>query len=286
MKYNDILIVDCGSTKTKWQFMHVDGSLGKTIVGQGMNPYHMSQERLQEIIRDSFSSEDGECVGSIFFYGAGCRGEAGLRMKTVLRTIFQNVQHIEVESDLLGAARALCGSKSGLVCILGTGEGSCLYDGKKIVQQVPSLGYILGDEGSGAVLGKLLVSDVLKGMLPEPLCHAFYTEMNLDMDQVLENVYRKPEANRFLASLTPFLSRHREHPGIRFLLLNEFERFVSRNVLRYGQLDSSVSFVGGVAYMFSEEVTFVLSKHGIKVGKILRDPMDGLVEYHNTRALL
>lgn len=286
MKYNDILIVDCGSTKTKWQFTYADGSLGKTIVGQGMNPYHMSQERLQEVIRESFSYSDGERVGSIFFYGAGCRGEAGLRMRTVLRTIFRNVQHIAVESDLLGAARALCGSKSGLACILGTGEGSCLYDGKKIVQQVPSLGYILGDEGSGAVLGRLLVSDVLKGLLPESLCRAFYTEMNLDMDQVLENVYRKPEANRFLASLTPFLSRHRENPDIRILLLNEFERFVSRNVLRYGQLDTSVSLVGGVAYMFSEELTFVLCKRGIKIGKILRDPMAGLIEYHHARNLL
>lgn len=285
MRCDDIVIVDCGSTKTKWQFMLPDGSLGKTIVGLGMNPYHMSQERLLGVMNESFTKDDCECVGSVFFYGAGCRAEAGRRMRTVLSTFFQNATNIKVESDLLGAARALCGFESGLACILGTGEGSCLYNGEDIVRQIPSLGYVLGDEGSGAVLGRLLVSDVLKGILPEYLCRAFYGEMDLNMDQVLESVYRKPEANRFLASLTPFLSRYRQETSIHLLLVNEFERFVERNVVRYGKPDLVVGFVGGIAYTFSEELTMALRKHGMKVGKILRDPMPGLVAYHVRKLL-
>lgn len=283
MESDDVVVVDCGSTKTKWQFVHADGRWVKTLVGPGMNPYHMPQERLSEILLTTFAAEEVEGVSRVCFYGAGCRADGSTRMKAALSAVFSHARHIEVESDLLGAARALCGTETGLACILGTGEGSGLYDGRRLVRQVPSLGYILGDEGSGAVLGRTLVADVLKGILPEPLCRAFYEEMQVSLDEILERVYRRPEANRFLASFTPFLSRHQDEPAIRLLVQQEFSRFVERNILRYGRPDLPVGFVGGVAFAFAGELEEVLRQHGLRLGKVLRDPIPSLVAYHTKK---
>ena len=197
-----ILIADSGSTKTDWCI----GS-SFTIQTKGINPFHQSEEVIQQILTNELLPQMPEevLIDAIYFYGAGCTPEKSPIIQRTLSHCFPQCT-IEVNSDLLGAARALCGKSPGIACILGTGSNSCFYDGQQITSNVSPLGYILGDEGSGAVLGKRLVGDCLKKQLPEHICHSFLDTFGLTPAQIIEKVYRQPQANRFLASLTPFLS--------------------------------------------------------------------------------
>ena len=186
---------------------------------------------------------------------------------------------VRVRSDLLGAAHALCGSQEGVVCILGTGSGSGLYDGSSFVAQVPSLGYILGDEGSGAVLGRQWVAEVFKGKMDEAIRQRFLSETGLTQDILLDHVYRQPQANRYLASFVPFLHAHREHPDVAALIGREFDRFFCRCVIPYGRPDFSVHFVGSVAWFFADEVRKAACRSGLKVGHIQKSPLTRLAAY-------
>ncbi len=272
------LIADSGSTKTEW-CVSCDGEVIWRMTTQGINPFHQSAEEITDIVQDMAGQlPDKGTVRHIEFYGAGC---ALPEKKGIVARVLQNVlsecTHVYVSSDLEGAARSVCQGKPGIACILGTGSNSCQFDGERIVANTPCLGYILGDEGSGAVLGRTLVGDCLKGQLPPHLCQAFFAECGLDQATLLERVYCQPLANRFLAGLTPFLSRHRAEPSVHTLLVNEFTRFFRRNVLAY---DTSlpVHFVGSVAYHFSEEVAEAARSLGLTMGRIVKAPMDGLVK--------
>ena len=181
---------------------------------------------------------------------------------------------------MLGAARALCGTNPGIACIIGTGSNSCLYDGDKIVANVPPLGYILGDEGSGAVLGRTLVGLLLKGVLPSSLRDKFMEEYGLTTELVIDNVYRQPMPNRFLASLAPFIAEHREEPGIQEMLIQSFRLFFTRNVKMYGHPEMPVNFVGSIAHVFLEELKRAASLEGLKMGKILRSPIAEIAAFH------
>lgn len=274
------LIADSGATKTDWcvgennfdsRFLHT----------QGINPFHQSKEHIQKVLKEELfpQLELGRDMTHIYFYGAGCTPEKSLLIKEELRALFQHAE-IQVESDLLGAARSLCGKEQGIACILGTGSNSCEYDGERIVSNVSPLGYILGDEGSGAVLGKRLVGDCLKHLLPESICSAFLQETGLTPAEIIEKVYRQPQANRFLASLTPFLSVHREVPEIRNLLLSCFTDFFQRNVMQYSHPLRKVHFTGSIAWHFQEEVKKAAQTLYIPVGKFIQSPIHGLINYH------
>lgn len=270
------LIADSGSTKTDWCIHHT------TIVHtQGINPFHQSDEVIQHILSDELFPQlpPQKTIDEIHFYGAGCTPEKSLIVKKALKELFPQAM-IEVESDLLGAARALCGKEEGIACILGTGSNSCLYDGDQIISNVSPLGYILGDEGSGAVLGKRLASDCLKHQLPEPICQAFLQETKLTPANIIEKVYRQPQVNRFLASLTPFLSAHREVPQIHSLLISSFLDFFQRNVLQYKRHDISVHFTGSIAWHFQEEVKEAAHSLDIQTGKFIQSPIVELQKYH------
>ena len=189
---------------------------------------------------------------------------------------------IEVHSDLLASARALCGNEPGIACILGTGSNSCYYDGKEIVDNVSPLGYILGDEGSGAVLGKLLVGDVLKKQLPEPLCEKFLKEYDLDRLEIIRRVYREPFANRFLASLSPFLAKNIEEPAVHRLVLNAFKAFFVRNNTNYKNYKSlKVNFVGSIAMYYRSVLEEAAASVDCTIGTIIKSPMEGLILYHS-----
>ena len=176
----------------------------------------------------------------------------------------------------------MCGQKEGIACILGTGSNSCYYDGKEIVDNVSPLGYILGDEGSGAVLGKLLVGDVLKNQLPKELCDKFLAEYDLDRQKIIEGVYKKPAANRFLASLSPFLIKNIEEPAIHRLVLNAFKSFFVRNIENYKNYKSMpVNFVGSVAFYYKDVLAEAAKALDITIGTIIKSPMEGLVKYHS-----
>ena len=200
-------------------------------------------------------------------------------VRTALQTFFPQAT-ICVESDLLGAARSLCGREQGIACILGTGSNSCEYDGEKITSNISPLGYILGDEGSGAVLGKRLVGDCLKHQLPEHICQAFLKETKFTPAEIIDKVYRQPQANRFLASLTPFLSRHREEPEIHALLVSCFNDFFLRNVMLYNYSYFPVHFTGSIAWYFQEEAKEAAEKLNIRTGKFIKCPIHGLIAYH------
>lgn len=278
-----ILIADCGSTKIDWCLLN-----GKEKVAQifttGMNALMLTQEEMTERIHNELMPHlAGYTVDEIFYYGAGIiNDEIKGHVVNALKANLPSVQRIEVDSDLLAAARALCQHKPGVACILGTGSNSCYYDGERVVDNVSPLGYILGDEGSGAVLGKRLVGDVLKKQLPEELCEEFLKEYDLDRTKIITAVYRQPAANRFLAQFGPFLSKHIDEPGIHDLVLSSFTDFFVRNVASYKDYQNlPCNFVGSVAHVFEPVLREAASELGITIGNIIKNPMEGLVKYHS-----
>ena len=278
-----ILIADCGSTKIDWCVVE-NGEVKKQVFTSGINALLMTEEQIRETLANELAQEVAEFeIESVYYYGAGCLFDD--ICANVRRAIAANVptaKTIEVHSDLVAAARALCGDRDGIACILGTGSNSCFWDGEKIADNVSPLGYILGDEGSGAVLGKLLVGDVLKKQLPEELCEKFLKEYELDRQKIIESVYKRPAANRFLASLSPFLSKNIEEPAIHRLVLNAFKSFFVRNIENYKDYKNyAVSFVGSVAFYYREVLEEAAKAVDIKIGTIIKSPMEGLAKYHS-----
>ena len=281
-----ILIADSGSTKTDWCLCN-QGTILCNIQTQGINPYHQSEEAIEAVLREELlpqltqhSAFNIQNTIDIVFYGSGCANEnACNRIKKAIHKVLET-KDITVHSDLLGAARALCGHEEGIACVLGTGSNSCLYNGKEITANTPPLGYILGDEGSSAVLGRRLVGDCLKNQLPEAIRDEFLTEYGLTQEIILEKVYRQPLANRFLASLTPFLSKHREVPEVHNLLVESFVAFFVRNVKQYRRPWLPIHFVGSIANAFAPELKEAAESLGMELGTIMRSPMEGLIKYH------
>lgn len=277
-----ILIADCGSTKVDWCVLS-EGKVVKQVFTTGMNALLMTEDEMAARIGDELMPGiEGYPIDTVYYYGAGCISEevcGGVR-RAIARHI-PDAKKINVDSDLLAAARALCGTEAGIACIMGTGSNSCYYDGKAIVDNVSPLGYILGDEGSGAVLGKILVGDVLKEQLPKHLCEKFLDEYKLTRLDIIRRVYKEPGGNRFLASLSPFLINNIEEPAIKQLVLNAFTAFFVRNIQHYeGYKKLSVNFVGSVAYYYADILREAAQPLGITVGTIIKSPMEGLVEYH------
>ena len=280
------LIADSGSTKTDWCLCN-KGSVVLNIQTQGINPYHQTEEAIEEVLREELlpqltreSRLTAHSSTSIVFYGSGCANATACnRIKEALFKVLAT-EDVTVHSDLLGAARALCGHEEGIACVLGTGSNSCLYNGKEIIANTPPLGYILGDEGSSAVLGRRLVGDCLKNQLPEALRDEFLAEYQLTQEIILEKVYRQPLANRFLASLTPFLSKHREVPEVHNLLVESFVAFFVRNVKQYRRPWLPIHFVGSIANAFAPELKEAAESLGMELGTIMRSPMEGLIKYH------
>lgn len=273
------LIADAGSSKIEWALVR-DGKVNRLGSTSGINPVHASDSELRETLAEVIPMLEGNDPETVCFYGAGCIPAQQERVAGIIRKITGTCL-VEVESDLLGAARALLGDRRGIACILGTGSNSGLYDGKKIIANVPPMGFILGDEGSGAVLGLRLVGDVYKGVFPPELCKAFAEETALTLDEVIERTYRRPAPNRFLASLVPFLSRHIDHPYVRHLVTLELCRFLDRNVTKYkGYENLPLAFVGSVAANFEPQLRRAAVVIGCNVGAIMASPIDSLAQYH------
>ena len=277
------LIVDSGSTKTDWIIIAGDGSI-KTFKTEGINPVVGSINIINKTITENFMPQiEGIEIDRLFFYGAGCTKNKKHLIEECLAKIFPKTE-IEVASDVLAAARALCGHKEGIACILGTGSNSCLFNGKDIVENISPLGYILGDEGSGAVLGRTFISDVLKGELPQDIRDNFFEETHLTEELIIESVYSKPMPNRFLASFVPFLLRHHHDSQIVELLVANFRRFLQRNVKKYNRPDLPINFIGGVANSFLEEISVALKIEHLTLGRVEQSPQKGLICYHTTSA--
>ena len=278
-----MLIADSGSTKTDWLCLMPDGTQTE-LHTDGINPARDARDIIYNVLYHDLLTQLPQARGlqSVYFYGAGCIEPFSQTMREVLAELFTDC-HIEVESDLLGAARALCGDQSGIACILGTGSNSCLYDGKDIVMHTPPLGYILGDEGSGSFLGKTLLNGLFKGLLPEPLKEAFCAKFGMTLPDVIGRIYRQPAANAFMASLVPFIVDWRHHPASHDLLVNAFCLFLDRNIAVYGHKELPIHCVGGIAFQFEKELREAANKKDMQIGRIMRRPIESIAEYHSKR---
>lgn len=276
-----ILIADSGSTKTQWCLLSASGQMSEFRM-DGINPFYQTPDAIKNSVSNQLLPQMGQLlwagkITNIYFYGAGCTPEKSPLVKMALKSVFKDAE-IEVYSDMVGAARALLGRNEGVACILGTGSNSCLYDGEKFTKNVPALGFILGDEGSGAVLGKRLVADLLKDQLNDELKEMFLKEYNLTQADIIDKVYRQPFPNRFLASLSKFCADHLDNPLIYDLVYDHFQTFVTRILKQYPAVP--VGFVGSIAYYYKPILTKVLDDNHIEVADILQSPMPGLIEYH------
>ena len=275
------LIADSGSTKTDWCLM--DGStVMKRIKTKGINPFFETEKEIEYELSNALVPKipRGSKIDAIHFFGAGCTPEKSPILARALMMQVSDEARVEVRSDMVGAARALCGNEPGIVCILGTGSNSCEYDGKNIVKNVSPLGFILGDEGSGAVLGKILVGDLLKNQLGEELKEKFLTQYKLTTAEIIDRVYRQPFPNRFLASLQPFMEENLDNEAIFYLVMEAFSHFIARNVMQYDYQHLPVHFTGSVAYAYRKVLEKSAELTGIQLGIITNSPMEGLIKYY------
>lgn len=284
-----ILLADSGSTKVHWCLVTASGQY-TDIFTDGINPFFQTSDAMRNSICNQLLPKIAPLLWAgtlthIFFYGAGCTPEKKGFVQKALEGVFKKAE-VHVESDMLGAARALLGHNAGVACILGTGSGSCYFNGENIDWCVPSLGYILGDEGSAAVLGKRLVSDLLKNQLGDDLKEAFFKEYETSMPDIFEKVYRQPFPNRFLAKLSKFCADHIEDQRIHDLVYDHFVQFIRRNLVQYFKhsefslQNSAVGFVGSIAYYYKPILEEAMQAEGMPLGTILQDPIEGLKEFH------
>ncbi len=278
-----MLLADSGSTKTDWCLVEGGTEVLRVETG-GTNPFFQTPERIGQEIDTALLPRLGTyAIRSVFFYGAGCAVPDKIEtVRGVLATRFPEAR-VEVGSDMTAAARALCGRRRGIACILGTGSNSCLWNGEAIEANVSPLGFILGDEGSGAVLGRRLVGDCLKNRLPRGLREEFLARFDLTPAAILERVYRQPFPNRFLASLSPFLAERIDVPEIRAIVFDGFVDFFRRNVMQYDGWDRlEIHAAGSVAYYYREVLREAAAACGLRLGTVVRSPMAGLVAYHSS----
>jgi len=278
-----ILVADSGATKTHWVLLN-SGSVQMELYSTGFNPYYYKTEVFTESLLDQFNDKvEFDKISAIYFYAAGCSSPANAEIiRSALGKIFSHAQ-IEAHHDLYGAAIALLGNEKGIACILGTGSNSCLWDGQTIIHNVPSVGYLLGDEGGGTYLGKLLVREILLGIADQEISELFYDFVKMDFSGVLDEIYKKPNPNQFLSQQSKFIRSHIQNSYCKELVKRSFHDFVNVQLLKYpGYQNLSTCFTGSVAANFKEILVEVLKEHNIKMGKVIKEPMEGLIEYHNS----
>lgn len=294
-----ILVADSGSTKTHWSLMTANGH-HQEYKTDGINPMLQSVDAIYRTVSDQLLPQIGSQLWAgelthIYFYGAGCTPEKKELVSEALARIFKHSESV-VSSDMLGAARSLFGKQRGIACILGTGSGSCYYNGEQIAWSVPSLGYVLGDEGSGATLGKRLVSDVLKNLIGSDLKEAFLTTYHLTQADILDHVYKQPMPNRWLADLSRFCHDHLDDERIYRLVYEHFDSFVTRNLTQYYDYlgvtgdwttpsKMRVGFVGSIAHYYFDVLRNVMAAHNYPISGVVQEPIEGLIAYHQKDVL-
>jgi len=274
------LIADCGATKGEWCL--IANGKKKTILTQGISPYFLNQLQIADLLSNELLPKlKGITVDEIFYYGTGLSNPSNVKIVgAALKQVFRNAK-TEINTDLLAASRALCGKQKGIACILGTGSNSCFYNGKKMVKNSPGLGYVLGDEGSGAYLGKKVIQYYLYKTFDEELVARFEKFFNTSSAEILDNVYKKPLANRYLASFAIFLADNRGHYMIENIIEDGLNDFFFNHLYKYRETWTlPINFVGSVAYGFKDVLRDLCSTYELQLGTVLKKPMQGLVEYH------
>ncbi|HTA82159.1 MAG TPA: BadF/BadG/BcrA/BcrD ATPase family protein [Bacteroidia bacterium] len=277
-----LLIADSGSTKTSWRLVDENKKISHFLT-EGLNPYFKSQGEIVEEIKSDLIPHfpKGTKVSKIYFYGAGCSSSGKCDMvKGAFAQCFPDAM-TTVNHDILAAARATCAHSEGIVCILGTGSNSCLYNGKNIVNVIGGLGYILGDEGSGSHLGKNLIEAYLNHELPDQLRKEFDDTYHLTKEEIEKRVYEKPQANRFLASFSRFIGEHKNDPYLSKLIESCLDSFIEKHVCRYESYDKKpIHFVGSIANYYADFLRNVSKRRNISIGKILPYPIEELTLFH------
>ncbi len=274
------LIADSGATKAEWCL--INGKSPKTCFTQGLSPYFLSADQIQEIVEKEVKPKLKKAEpDEVHFYGTGCANIQNARLvKKAIQKVFKNAT-VTVDHDLLGAARGLCGSEKGMACNLGTGSFACYYDGRKIVKTSAGLGYVLGDEGSGAYLGKKVIQYYLYNTFDDELRYKFDAKYATDRSAILDNVYKKPMANRYLASYAIFLAENRGHYMIENIIEDGFNDFFFNHIYKYRESwITPIHFTGSVAYGFRDILKDLCSTYELQLGKVIKKPMDGLVKFH------
>ncbi|MFM7015950.1 MAG: N-acetylglucosamine kinase [Bacteroidota bacterium] len=276
-----LLVCDSGSTKADWLLYD-----GKDIKGpyhtMGFNPLFHSTEFVYQSLQNAKEFESiADKITEVKFFGAGCSSPSSKEtIAAGLRLYFNNAQ-IAVEHDLLACAYATCGDHPGISCILGTGSNACWFDGVEVHESNFGLGYILGDEGSGSYLGKKLLTHYLYGMLPEEIANDFYETYHLDRNSIINHVYKEPNANVWLASFAKFIGKHHNHPAIAKIIQNSFRDFLTVTVCNYPDYKNKiVHFVGSIAFLYQHDLKLVADSMDIKIGKIIKQPINDLMNYY------
>jgi len=275
------LIADSGSTKTEWCLLN--GKKKTIIYSQGMSPYFVNDVQMEAILRQEVLPHLKKiAVEEIFYYGTGCSNPANVKMvKKALKNSFSTAK-VNVETDVDGAAKGLCGSEKGIACILGTGSSSCYYNGKRIMKNNPGLGYILGDEGSGAYLGKKVIQYYLYNTFDEDLRSRFDAKFVTNGNEILNAVYKQPLANRYLASFAIFLAENRGHYMIENIIEDGFNDFFYHHVYKFRESwKYPVHFTGGIAFGFKDVLAEMCDSYQLQLGNVLSNPMEGLIKYHS-----
>lgn len=278
-----VLIADSGSTKCEWCLLQ--NGKKKKFITTGISPYFFTKEQVVELLQKELLPKIKAInIENIFFYGTGLKDAANKKMiQIVLKKVFPS-SLIEVQTDLLGASRALSKTEKGVCCILGTGCNSCYYNGKTVVKNSPGLGYVLGDEGSGAYLGKKVIQHVLYNTFDEELMLAFHKKYTTNADEILMHVYKQPQPNRYLASFAIFLAENRGHFMIENILEDGLNDFFFTHLSKYTESWLyPVHFTGSIAYGFKDVITALCNSYQMDVGLILKQPMDGLIQYHTNK---
>lgn len=276
-----IVVADSGSTKTDWRLVISENKI-EQFQSIGLNPNFHDETSVLEAIEQTFVMDDqNREVEAVFFYGAGCSTEqAKYLIKDQLQKVFVNAI-VEVAHDILAAARASCGHQAGLAAILGTGSNCCVFDGNEVVASFPSGGYSIGDEGGGVHIGKRILKAYIEEYMPQPLRERFDFRYQLSLDEIIENLYKKPNPNRFMASFSHFAFQHKEDSFVTKELLQVFEDFFEQKVLRFEQAKGlPLNIVGSIAFYFNEYIRTVAESKGVIIGTILEKPIAGLSLYH------
>lgn len=276
-----MLIADSGATKAEWCLLQAGKK--KIFITQGISPYFLTTDQIVDLVTAEVAKKiKNVTVNNLFFYGTGCAAPQNAKsMKSALQKVFPDAA-VDVQTDLIAAARALCGHQKGIACILGTGVNSGYYNGKKVVRNSPGLGYVLGDEGSGAYLGKKVIQYYLYNTFDDELRLKFDAKFSTTSSEILENVYKKPLPNRYLASFTLFLAENRGHYMIENILEDGLHDFFFYHLCKYPEVwKLPVNFVGSVAYGFSDVLEQLCKSYEFELGTILKAPMQGLITFHS-----
>lgn len=278
-----VIIADSGSTKTDWILL--EGSrIVKEIKTIGFNPYFQTKDQISLEILNHLKPHLHDYlhqVSEIHYYGTGCSTVENCKLIEESLALTLDTPRINVSHDLLAAARALCKREWGIASILGTGSNSCLYDGKNILENVPSTGYLWSDYGGGSQIGKFFIRDYFEGMLPPELSNAF-EEAGYNREVILNNVYKESVPGKYLASVSHFVSKHREHPHVKKVLVECFNSFFVQQIDKYSNSRKyKVHMVGSIGYFYRDLIGLVAKKHGYEIGNVIQSPIEGLIQYHS-----